>query len=260
MTAAQNLRRTEAPNTPARKRSSRGSRFECELNDGACPVTGLRAALIREAQLLTEKDLWIEQQAILSREADHRLLNNLQMVSSLLSMQSRASQNVDAAAALTLAAARVGTIGRIHRLLHSNDGVQTVAFKQFVEALCRDVSTMLAVEGEIAQVIKVEGAELQLPTAIGIPLGFVANELITNALKHGAGAINVTLERHLRKGFALTVENDGPAWSQDFDPADSADLGMRIIRSFVAKIGGELIFGKGAGGRGARFTVSFSTS
>jgi two-component sensor histidine kinase len=258
MTAALNLRRTEAPSTPARKRSSRIPRFECELNDGACPVTGLRAALIREAQLLTEKDLLIEQQAILSREADHRLLNNLQMVSSLLSMQSRTSQNVEAASALTLAAARVATIGRIHRLLHSKDGVQTVAFKQFVEALCHDVSMMLTVEGEIAHVIEVEGAELQLPTAVGIPLGFVVNELITNALKCGAGAIKVTLEHDLRKGLALTVQNDGPALSRDFDPAVGTGLGMRIIRSFVAKIGGELLFGEGAGGCGARFTVLFS--
>ncbi len=260
VTAAQISRRAKAPGTSAPNSSGRNPRFECELDNGACPVTGLRAALIREAQLLTEKDLWIEQQAILSREADHRLLNNLQMVSSLLSMQSRTSQNVEAATALTLAAARVGTIGRIHRLLHSNDGVQAVAFKQFVEALCRDVSTMLTVEGGIVHVIDVEGADLQLPTAIATPLGFVVNELITNALKYGAGAISVRLERDQRRGFALTVENDGPALARDFNPADSTGLGMRIIQSFVGKIGGELLFGQGAGGRGARFTVLFAAS
>lgn len=260
MTAAEISRRPKTPSTPSRKTRRSRARFECELNDGACPVEGLRAALIREAQLLTEKDQWIEQQAILCREADHRLLNNLQMVSSLLSMQSRTSQNVDASAALTLAAARVGTIGRIHRLLHSNDGVPTVAFKRFIEALCSDVSTMLTVDGEVVPVIEVEGAELQLPTAIGIPLGFVVNELVTNALKYGEGAITVRLEQDLRKGFALTVENDGPPLPQDFDPADSAGLGMRIIQSFVAKIGGELLIGLSAGGRGARFTVLFAAS
>jgi len=222
-------------------------------------VEGLRAALVREAQLLAEKDLWIEQQAIQSGEADHRLLNNLQMVSSLLSMQSRTSQNAEATAALSLAAARVATIGRIHRLLHSNDRVNTVAFKDFIEALCRDFSTMLSVDGEFAQVMTVEGAELQLPAVIGIPLGFVVNELITNALKYGAGAITVRLEPDARKGFALSVENDGPALPQDFDPADAKGLGMRIIRSFVGKIDGQLLVGQGAGGRGARFTVLFSS-
>lgn len=260
MTAAHIARRASTPGPLARQRRRRGIRFECELNGGACPVRELREALIREARLLRERDVLIEQQATLSRESDHRLLNNLQMVSSLLSMQSRASENVEAAAALTLAAARVATIGRIHRLLHSNDGVRTVAFKRFIEELCCDVTAMLSADECATRAIAVEGAELQLPTAIGIPLGFVVNELITNALKYGAGLITVRLEQVPRKGFALSVANDGPALPQDFDPADIKGLGMRIIRSFVAKIGGELLIGQGAGGRGARFTVLFSAS
>jgi len=196
----------------------------------------------------------------LSREADHRLLNSLQMVSSLLSMQSRTSENVEAAAALTLAAARVATIGRIHRHLHSKDGVQTVALKHFVEELCRDFSAMLAVEAGAVHAVAVEGVELEVPTTIGVPLGFAVNELITNALKYGKGHVAVRLEEDARKGFALSVENDGPALPANFDPADSHGLGMRIIRSFVAKIGGELLIGQGAGGKGARFTVLFSAS
>lgn len=233
---------------------------ECELTDGVCPASKLRAALIREQTLLREKDEWIQQQAIQNRESGHRLLNNLQMVSSLLSMQSRTTENVEAAAALTLAAARVSTIGRIHRHLHSNDGVQSVAFKHFIEELCRDFSAMLTVEKGAARAVAVDGIELQLPTTIGIPLGFVVNELITNALKYGGGLITVRLERDARKGFALSVENNGSALPLDFDPAKSKGLGMRIIRSFVTKIGGDLLIGQGAGGKGARFTVLFSAS
>ena len=260
MTAAQISRRIEPASPTTRKKNTRSPRFECELNDGVCPVEGLRAALIREAQLLKEKDLWIEQQAILSREADHRLLNNLQMVSSLLSMQSRASQNVEAATALTLAAARVGTIGRIHRLLHSNDGVESVAFKLFLKELCRDVIGMMTSEGCAARTISVEGVELELPTTFGIPLGFIASELITNALKYGDGPIAVRLESNLRNECAFSVENAGPALPEGFDPAASKGFGMRIIRSFVATIGGELRIGRGSDNRGARFTVLFSPS
>jgi two-component sensor histidine kinase len=242
------------------QRPRRGVRFDCELNDGVCPVTGLRAALLREATLLKEREEWIQSQAILSREADHRLLNNLQMVAGLLSMQSRTSENVEAASALTLAAARVVTIGRIHRHLHSSDGVQTVAFKHFVEELCSDFSSMLAVEAGAEEAVAVEGVQLELPTTIGIPLGFVVNELITNALKYGEGHVAVRLDEHARKGFALSVENDGPALPANFDPAHSQGLGMRIIRTFVAKIGGELLIGQGDAGKGARFTVLFAAS
>ena len=260
MTTARISRRFCAQVPLAMQPRSRGVRFECEFNEDVCPVTGLRAALIREATLLREKDEWIQSQANLSREADHRLLNNLQMVSSLLSMQSRTTENVEAAAALTLAAVRVSTIGRIHRHLHSNDGVQSVAFKHFIEELCRDFSAMLTAEEGAARAVAVDGIELQLPTTIGIPLGFVVNELITNALKYGGGLITVRLERDPRKGFALSVENDGPALPADFNAAESKGLGMRIIRSFVSKFGGELLIGQGAGGKGARFTVLFSAS
>ncbi|ANP45837.1 sensor histidine kinase [Candidatus Viadribacter manganicus] len=235
-------------------------RYECEQYDGVCPVAELRAALTREAALLREKDALMEMQATLSRESDHRFLNNLQMVSSLLSMQSRAAGNPEAATALRLAADRVATIGRIHRHLHSNDGVQSVAFKRFLQELCRDVMGMMTSDACAARSISVEGVELQLPTAIGIPLGFIASELITNALKYGDEAVVVRLESNLCNECALSVENTGPALAEGFDPAASKGFGMRIIRSFVAIIGGELRLGRGEDGRGARFTVLFSSS
>ena len=93
---------------------------------------------------------------------------------------------------------------------------------------------------------------------IGIPLGFIANELITNAVKYGTGRITVVLESDLGKGYTLSVSNDGPALPEGFNPATGKGLGMRIIRSLVGRIGGELRFGQGDQKQGARFTVLFS--
>ena len=230
---------------------------ECEP-DGICPVTELRDALAREAALLRERDALIERQATLSRESDHRFLNNLQMVSSLLSLQSRAAANPEAASAFALAADRVSTIGRIHRHLHSNDNVETVAFKRFTEELSRDVMGMMSLEECAARAITVEGVELELPTTIGIPLGFIVSELITNAVKYGDGAITVRLTPDPRKGCALSVENQGRPLPMGFDPSESKGFGMRIVRSFVAAIGGDLCIGRGENNQGARFTVLFA--
>ena len=90
------------------------------------------------------------------------------------------------------------------------------------------------------------------------PLAFIANELITNATKYGEGRIAVRLERHLEKGYALSVSNDGPALPEGFDPAARKGLGMRIVQSFVERIGGELRVGRGDSNKGTRFTVLFS--
>ena len=87
-----------------------------------------------------EKEELTQHQAVLSQESDHRLLNSVQMIVSLLAPQGRASENAEVASQLAAAADRVATIGRIHRRLHSLDRVQTFAFKQYVEDLCRDFS------------------------------------------------------------------------------------------------------------------------
>jgi len=68
----------------------------------------------------------------------------------------------------------------------------------------------------------------------------------------------VSLEANSEKGYALSVENDGSALPEDFNPANRKGLGMRIIRSFVKQIGGELRISRDDTNQGARFTVLFS--
>jgi two-component sensor histidine kinase len=231
--------------------------YEQELRRHRRTESGLREALAREETLLCQKDELIQHQAVLSQESDHRLLNSVQMIVSLLSLQGRASENAEVASQLAAAADRIATIGRIHRRFHSSDGVQTFALKQYIEDLCCDFSMMLSSERP-ERVIVVEGIEIELPAATAIPLGFIANELITNATKYGTGGITVKLEANPAKGYVLSVANEGPALPEAFDPAAGKGLGMRIIRSLVKQIGGELRVGRGDRNQGTRFTVLFS--
>ena len=232
--------------------------YERELTQHRRTEIQLREALARRRACFVKKTRLIQHQALLSKESDHRLLNDLQMIVSLLSLQSRATTNAEAASQLAAAADRIATVGRIHRRLHSIDGVQTVAFKQFLEDLCRDFSSMLSSGGAASGSSSLRAIEIELPTVTAIPLGFIANELITNAAKYGKGRITVSLEPNPEKGYALSVSNDGPALPEGFDPAARKGLGMRIVRSFVERIGGELRIGRGDNNQGARFTVLFS--
>jgi two-component system, sensor histidine kinase PdtaS len=218
----------------------------------------LRRALAQGAAQVRQNNELIQRQDILGKESDHRLLNGLQIVASLLSLQSRSVTNVEAASQLAAAAKRVAMIERVHRRLHSFDGAQNVPFRRYLEDLCGDFSTMLSSEENPEQVIAVEGTEIELPNRTAIPLGFIASELITNAVKYGKGRIAVRLEPDSAKGYALSVSNDGPALPEGFNPGACKGLGMRIIRSFVGQIGGELRFGRGDNDQGARFRVLFS--
>ncbi|MEJ2378351.1 MAG: sensor histidine kinase, partial [Pseudolabrys sp.] len=156
------------------------------------------------------------------------------------------------------AADRIAMIGRIHRRLHSFEGAKTVAFKNFLENLCSDFSFLMSSGQRDERGIAVEGAEIDLPTVTCRPLGFIANELITNAAKYGKGRIIVRLEQKLEKGYALSVFSDGSVLPEEFDSAAPKGLGMRIVRSFVERIGGELLIARGDKDQGTQFTVLFS--
>ena len=232
--------------------------YERELERYRRAELQLRKIIAFDESLLRQKDETIQNQTLLSSESNHRLLNDLQMVVSLLSLQSRAAANTEVATQLAVAADRIVMIGRMHRRLHPLHAAQTIAFKQFLEDICRDFSTMLSSGQPGGRDVIVDAVEIDLPTVTARPLGFIANELITNAAKHGKGRITVSLEANPGAGYALSVSNYGPALPDEFDPPARKGLGMRIVRSFVERIGGELVIGRGDKDQGARFTVLFS--
>jgi two-component sensor histidine kinase len=215
----------------------------------------LRAARVRENAWLREKSDLLQRQDMLAQEFEHRLVNGLQIIGSLLSLQSRTA-SPEAAAQLTIAARRVASFGRVHHQLHQLDHQEGVEFKQYLQHLCEDLSGLLF-EGEAGCKIVVEAVKIDIPTAFAIPLGFIVTELITNSAKHARSNITVRSANTPTTGHSLAVLDDGPGLPEGFDPARSKGLGMKIIARLVKQIGGELIIAASEDGQGARFTVTF---
>jgi two-component sensor histidine kinase len=232
--------------------------YQRELAEHRATEIRLRKALARDEALLREKDEVIRHQEMLNLECHHRLLNNLQTISGLLSLQSGKEADPEVASRLSVAANRVGAIAGLHRHLHSMDDTRSVEFKPYLDELCRDHSTMSMSEHRPDLLIVVEGVELVLPTTTGIPLSLIVNELVTNAIKHGRGRITVRLERQREKSYALSVSNEGSTLPAEFDPTVSNGLGMTLVSSLVEQIGGELRIDRGEASDCTRFTVLFS--
>jgi two-component system, sensor histidine kinase PdtaS len=236
---------------PGRRPQSRG---EPIWERYATVAAELKAALAREQDLLREKGDLLRHEALIAQEFEHRLVNSLQLVVSLLSMQSQSATTEEATTQLLVAARRVASIGRVHRRLHMLDHRHSVELKRYLQGLCEDLSALLFNE-KVAPVIAVTGVEVKLPATLGVPLGFIVNELITNSVKYAKGRITVHIETS-QAGHLLSVADEGPGLPATFELAGGSGLGIKIVRSLVKQIGGTMSFGCGDHGRGARFIVT----
>jgi len=216
----------------------------------------LQAALGREQVLLQEKHEQSRRQVMLTQEFEHRLINGLQLIVSLLSLQSRTATTSEAAEQLMIAARRVSSLGRVHRRLHLLDHQDRVEFKEYLQHLCEDLSGLLFQESG-GYAIVVEGANIEIPTTLAIPLGFIVNELITNSAKYAKGHVTVRIKATSPADRSLSVIDDGPGLPAEFKPSDSRGLGMKIVLSLVKQIGGELRILPGDDGHGTSFTIKF---
>ncbi len=187
---------------------------------------------------------------LMAKEIDHRVMNSLQFVSGLLAMQSRSPGAGEAAAHLELAANRVAAVAQVHRHFYADlaDQVSCIAF---LRRLCGDLAGILDRE------IFVEGDEEMVPATSIQAIGLIANELVTNAAKHGAGKIDVGF-RMFDGMHELVVCDEGNGLPASFDAhTASGGLGMRVISTLAKQLHGTLEARQRDAGSGACFIVRF---
>lgn len=186
---------------------------------------------------------------LMAKEIDHRVMNSLQFVSSLLTMQSRSLRDNEAVSHLQLAANRVAAVAQVHRHFYADDADRASCIT-FLRRLCEDLASILGHE------IRVTGDEGNIPTTSIQPIGLLVNELVTNAAKHGRGLIEVSYEIDPTH-HTLIVSDDGRDLPKDFRPAGATQsLGMQVVMSLAAQLGGELTSGHRPDG-GTCFKVVF---
>lgn len=213
----------------------------------------LAAVVMDQLELQLAARRAVSQAQLMAREIDHRVMNSLQFVSALLSMQSRSPDMADTAGQLQLAATRVAAVAQVHRHFSAEGGSATSCIT-FLRRLCADLGAVLG------ETIEVTGDDGDVPTTRIQPIGLLVNELVTNAAKHGKGPIEVCYEigeAHHR----LTVSDRGEGVPAGFDPAASGKgLGMRVVTSLVGQLGGTVGNGPCPDGIGSCFTIVFPTT
>jgi len=179
---------------------------------------------------------------LMFKEMQHRVSNNLSVVSSLLRMQQRTVQDEAATKALDAAATRLGLISKIHRKLHDPDG-QQLPFAAFLEDLCSDILGAAGEEGSIRCVVS--GDELYLSSERAVPVALIVAELVSNSIEHafddeGRGTITVELRKQPDERVLLSIQDNGKGLPADFDLASAKSLGLLVARQLSEQIGASL--------------------
>lgn len=190
--------------------------------------------------------------ALMASEIDHRAMNSLQLVASLLHLQSR-SAGPEASRQLAAAANRVLAVARVHRNFAADETASRVPVVTYLRRLCGELSDILGAH------VTVEGGEASVPTSQIQAIGLIVNELVTNAKKHGDGAIHVTFDIRADGQYELCVLDRGKGLPKDFSPnaPDRNGIGMKVIAALVSQLDGKLTAGTHPAGPGACFTVAF---
>ncbi|MEM9546081.1 MAG: histidine kinase dimerization/phosphoacceptor domain -containing protein [Bacteroidota bacterium] len=195
-------------------------------------------AILEEKNLIIGKSL--QDKDILLREIHHRVKNNLQVVSSLLNLQSNYISDNIALEAITEGKNRVSSMALIHQNLYRENNLTSINCKEYFSDLIENLFDSYNIDEDNIQLFKnIENLDIDVDTMI--PLGLIVNELVTNSLKHAfgnnseQGRIEVVLKEE-RNELILSIADNGIGMSKDqFLNSDS--FGNKMIMAFKQKLG-----------------------
>ncbi len=209
--------------------------------------------LVRERELSAQL---AERTETLFHELQHRVSNNLQMVSALLALQQRQVTDEGARVALGDAADKIRLIGRIQRQLYSTSGEQ-VPLAKFLHDLAADVVNADGHGGVSCSIVADDA--IMLPADMAIPLALIMAEAMANAVEHGfkgrdGGRISVSLARE-PAGISLCVQDDGAGLPPGFDINRTSSLGLKMVRSLARQLKAVLSLEPLPGGTAMRLSL-----
>lgn len=217
---------------------------------------------IRE-RIQVEKQIrsMLDEKDILLKEIHHRVKNNLQVISSLLSLQSAQDEDPVVKDALQESQNRVRSMALIHEKLYQSSDLARIDFNAYLHSLVTSLVQSYQVRSHRLEIlVKAENVYLNVDTAI--PCGLIVNELVSNSLKYAfpegrTGKIAVSCQKTSEGHYMLIVEDDGRGLPAEFDLAKASSLGLKLVTSLARQIDGNVGINSS---NGTQFIINFEYS
>ncbi|MGZ7109625.1 MAG: sensor histidine kinase, partial [Methanobacterium sp.] len=209
---------------------------------------------IKDAQYKVKASL--EEKEVLLREIHHRVKNNLQIISSLLNIQSNYIKDDEDLELLRESQSRIKSMAIIHEGLYKSNDFTHINFKDYIHSLIQYISVHYNVSTKIQINVEVKNVMLNIETAV--PCGLIINELVTNSIKHAfpngnGGKIKVSLNS--KNGIcSLRVSDNGIGFPANIDFRNSRTLGLRLVNILSNQLDGNIVLDKSLG---TEFIINF---
>jgi PAS domain S-box-containing protein len=246
--------------------SKDGRTIVAEVSGSPLIRDGKVVAILSVARDITERQqaeekirASLKEKEVLLKEIHHRVKNNLQIISSLLNLQSGYSKDRGTMGMFTDSQNRIRSMALVHEQLYQSEDLAKIDFTKYMENL---VSQLFRSYGVNTALIKYqltsENIVLNLENAI--PCGLIINELVSNSLKHAfpesrGGVINVDIRQNDDSKYALIVSDDGVGMPDKLDIRNTKTLGLQVVNTLVEQLEGAIEL---TDGKGTTFKIVFS--
>tara|TARA_R110001592_G_scaffold68674_2_gene210613 strand:+ start:3859 stop:6876 length:3018 start_codon:yes stop_codon:yes gene_type:complete len=196
---------------------------------------------VRERTILIEKQR--DEKEILLKEIHHRVKNNLQVINSLLSIQSSYTDDPKSLALFDEAKNRIRSMALIHEKMYQTGDLAHIDFQDYILALTDDLISTYSINTDIFLDIKIDEVKFDIDTII--PIGLLLNEIISNTLKYAfidrpKGRIIIHLTQIDNNSFTLIAGDDGIGMDAHILDQEDVSLGMELIKIFVEQLDGTI--------------------
>jgi len=242
-----------------------GEEFPAEASIAHFQMDGRRifAAILRDLTQREEREedlrRTVKEKDVLLREIHHRVKNNLQVISSLLSLQARAMKEPLVRRALEDSQGRVQSMALIHEQLYNSGDLAQVDFAGYVRQLSGGLFRSFGADPTKIE-LKLDLEDVTLAIDKAVPCGLIVNELISNALKYAfsdgnSGTLCISNSVMPDHTMTLTIADDGPGIPPEVGLWNTPTLGLRLVRMLARQLDGEVSL---AGPPGASFCIRFA--
>jgi two-component sensor histidine kinase len=194
------------------------------------------------------------------KEIHHRMKNNMQIISSLLSLQGDYVDDLKILNILKESQTRVRSMSILHEKLYQSDDEYWINTSDYINRLVQNLFKTHTIEGGmITPIIDVDNVKLNIKTAV--PCGLIINELLSNSLKYAfpqerEGEIHISLKAKDNK-FKLIISDSGIGLPEDLDFRNTESLGLKLVNSLTNQIDGKIELDRS---QGTKFKITFANT